>query len=193
MQVTELGDRPAKVNQLGALISQLPTANYTLLRFLTAHLIHVVQNERINKMNLRNVGIVFSPTLGVPASLFSLLLTEFDIVFAVRWRAHVEEGQVIEPVAQMDGDQPAPGKLDEPVAEVPARESDTLSFDERAARRRSRNSMLYEASGADKLLEIVGNKLEGASSVSGCAPSISMDRSHRSARRGGGRCRGSGP
>lgn len=84
MHVTELADRASKVNQLGALIGQLPTANYTLLRFLTAHLIHVVQNERINKMNLRNVGIVFSPTLAVPATLFSLLLTEFDIVFAVR-------------------------------------------------------------------------------------------------------------
>jgi hypothetical protein len=34
-------------------------------------------------MNLRNLGIVFSPTLAIPAPLFSLLLAEFDLVFAV--------------------------------------------------------------------------------------------------------------
>ena len=84
LQVTDLTHRPDKVNELGVLIAQLPLANYTLLRFLTAHLIHVVQNEKTNKMSLRNVGIVFSPTLAIPATLFSLLLTEFDIVFAVR-------------------------------------------------------------------------------------------------------------
>ena len=84
MQVTDLTQRKDKVNELGRLIAQLPIANYTLLRFLTAHLIHIVQNEKTNKMSLRNVGIVFSPTLAVPATLFNLLLTEFDIVFAVR-------------------------------------------------------------------------------------------------------------
>lgn len=30
-------------------------------------------------MNLRNLGIVFSPTLAIPPPLFSLLLSEFDV------------------------------------------------------------------------------------------------------------------
>lgn len=30
-------------------------------------------------MNLRNLGIVFSPTLAIPAPLFTLFLSEFDV------------------------------------------------------------------------------------------------------------------
>ena len=58
-------------------------ANYSLLRALTAHLILIVQNANINKMTMRNVGIVFSPTLGIPAGVFSLMLGEFKRVFNV--------------------------------------------------------------------------------------------------------------
>lgn len=61
----------------------LPLANYSLLRALTAHLILVVQNSSVNKMTIRNVGIVFSPTLGIPAGVFSLMLGEFNRVFNV--------------------------------------------------------------------------------------------------------------
>ena len=32
---------------------------------------------------MRNVGIVFSPTLGIPAGVFSLMLGEFEQVFNV--------------------------------------------------------------------------------------------------------------
>jgi hypothetical protein len=48
---------------------------------LTAHLIRVVQNSDVNKMTMRNVGIVFSPTLGIPAGIFNLFLSEFDYIF----------------------------------------------------------------------------------------------------------------
>jgi len=50
---------------------------------LTAHLILIVQNSNVNKMTMRNVGIVFSPTLGIPAGVFSLMLGEFNRVFNV--------------------------------------------------------------------------------------------------------------
>jgi RalA-binding protein 1 len=53
------------------------------LRALTAHLILIVQNSNVNKMTMRNVGIVFSPTLGIPAGVFSLMLGEFNRVFNV--------------------------------------------------------------------------------------------------------------
>jgi RalA-binding protein 1 len=46
-------------------------------------LILIVQNATINKMTMRNVGIVFSPTLGIPAGVFSLMLGEFNRVFNV--------------------------------------------------------------------------------------------------------------
>jgi RalA-binding protein 1 len=76
LQIIDLAQRKDKVNELGSLIGQLPVANYSLLRFLSAHLINVVKNEKVNKMSLRNIGIVFSPTLNIPAPLFSLMLME---------------------------------------------------------------------------------------------------------------------
>ncbi|KAI9489209.1 Rho GTPase activation protein, partial [Zychaea mexicana] len=79
--VDNLPDRRERVTELGRIISLLPLANYTLLRLLCAHLIRVVQNAGANKMTVRNVGIVFSATLSIPTSVFSLLLTEFDDIF----------------------------------------------------------------------------------------------------------------
>jgi RalA-binding protein 1 len=76
-------DAQERINELSTLIAQLPITNYSLLRALTAHLILIVQNSGVNKMTMRNVGIVFSPTLGIPAGVFSLMLGEFDRVFNV--------------------------------------------------------------------------------------------------------------
>jgi RalA-binding protein 1 len=55
--------------------------NWTLIRALSAFLIGVVNNSNINKMSVRNVGIVFSPTLNIPAPIFGAFLTEFDAIF----------------------------------------------------------------------------------------------------------------
>jgi len=76
-------DPQERIKELSQLIAALPLANYTLLRALTAHLILIVQNSNVNKMTMRNVGIVFSPTLGIPAGVFSLMLGEFNRVFNV--------------------------------------------------------------------------------------------------------------
>lgn len=72
-----------RIKELSQLIAALPIANYSLLRALTAHLILIVQNSGVNKMTMRNVGIVFSPTLGISAGVFSLMLGEFNRVFNV--------------------------------------------------------------------------------------------------------------
>lgn len=76
-------DPQERIRELSHLIASLPIANYSLLRALTAHLILIVQNANVNKMTMRNVGIVFSPTLGIPAGVFSLMLGEFKRVFNV--------------------------------------------------------------------------------------------------------------
>lgn len=76
-------DPQERIEELSKLIGALPFANYSLLRALTAHLILIVQNSNVNKMTMRNVGIVFSPTLGIPAGVFSLMLGEFNRVFNV--------------------------------------------------------------------------------------------------------------
>jgi len=116
----------------------LPLANYSLLRALTAHLILIVQNANINKMTMRNVGIVFSPTLGIPAGVFSLMLGEFNRVFNVEDNASTAEILVDEkgnPVME------AETELD-------------LS---------RRNSRQYTDAAADLLLGLSGRQLAGVS------------------------------
>ncbi|KAI5121517.1 hypothetical protein M0805_006554 [Coniferiporia weirii] len=83
LAVIDFVDTQERIRELQELISQLPLSNYSLLRALTAHLILIVQNSNVNKMTMRNVGIVFSPTLGIPAGVFSLMLGEFNRVFNV--------------------------------------------------------------------------------------------------------------
>ncbi|KAK7679451.1 hypothetical protein QCA50_017505 [Cerrena zonata] len=83
LSVIDFVDAQARIDELSQLIAALPIANYSLLRALTAHLILIVQNAGTNKMTMRNVGIVFSPTLGIPAGVFSLMLGEFKRVFSV--------------------------------------------------------------------------------------------------------------
>lgn len=95
-------DPQERITELSQLIASLPTANYSLLRALTAHLILIVQNAHVNKMTMRNVGIVFSPTLGIPAGVFSLMLGEFKRVFNVD--GTLEDGQTGEEGATESGD-----------------------------------------------------------------------------------------
>jgi len=60
---------------------RLPRPNWALIHALSAFLISIVNNSDINKMSVRNVGIVFSPTLNIPAPVFAMFLTDFDAVF----------------------------------------------------------------------------------------------------------------
>ncbi|KAG5645735.1 hypothetical protein DXG03_005431 [Asterophora parasitica] len=83
LAVIDFVDPQERIKELSKLIASLPLVNYSLLRALTAHLILIVQNANTNKMTMRNVGIVFSPTLGIPAGVFSLMLGEFNRVFNV--------------------------------------------------------------------------------------------------------------
>ncbi|KAI9511536.1 hypothetical protein F5148DRAFT_1319381 [Russula earlei] len=109
LSVMDLVNPQERIIELSQLIAVLPVANYSLLRALTAHLISVVQNANVNKMTMRNVGIVFSPTLGIPAGVFSLMLGEFNRVFNVNHDANEaelaadEKGSAIPRVADASG------------------------------------------------------------------------------------------
>ncbi|TFK71624.1 RhoGAP-domain-containing protein [Pluteus cervinus] len=92
LAVIDFADAQERIRELSQLIAALPVANYSLLRALTAHLILIVQNSSVNKMTMRNVGIVFSPTLGIPAGVFSLMLGEFNRVFNVDDNGEPEDG-----------------------------------------------------------------------------------------------------
>ena len=128
-------DAQERIRELSHLIAALPLANYSLLRALTAHLILIVQNSNVNKMTMRNVGIVFSPTLGIPAGVFSLMLGEFNRVFNVDVD-HDDSG----------GQEDSNGRLLEHSLE-PLR----------------RNSRQYSDAAADQLLGLSGRSLSSAS------------------------------
>ncbi|EAU90131.2 signal transducer [Coprinopsis cinerea okayama7 len=117
LAVIDLLDPQERIRELSQLIAALPIANYTLLRALTAHLILIVQNSPVNKMTMRNVGIVFSPTLGIPAGVFSLMLAEFNRVF------NVDNDQDDDAVIQTDPS----AKLSEPMRRNSKRYSDSAA------------------------------------------------------------------
>lgn len=133
-RVTDFVDPQERIMELQQLIAALPIANYSLLRALTAHLILVVQNANVNKMTMRNVGIVFSPTLGIPAGVFSLMLGEFKRVFNVD--GEMDDGQAPE----HDAADPEVGPMNR------------------------RNSKRYSDAAADELLGLSGRTLTGSCS-----------------------------
>ncbi|KAF2752782.1 RhoGAP-domain-containing protein, partial [Pseudovirgaria hyperparasitica] len=73
--------REDRVWVLNELVHKLPSVNRELLQALSSFLIDIVTNSDVNKMTIRNVGIVFAPTLNIPAPLISLLLTEYSDIF----------------------------------------------------------------------------------------------------------------
>ncbi|OBT93370.1 hypothetical protein VE01_08751 [Pseudogymnoascus verrucosus] len=81
LSVTEIPDVSDKVLALNGLVHKLPKANNTLLRYLSAFLINIINNSDVNKMTVRNVGIVFSPTLNIPAPVLALFLQKYDGIF----------------------------------------------------------------------------------------------------------------
>lgn len=97
LNVLNLEDHAQKVATYNSLVQRLPTVNYNLLKTLTEYLLHVVNNADKNKMTIRNVGIVFSPTLNIPAPVLTVFLTTFEGVFdkqAVQQSHHVHTQSV---------------------------------------------------------------------------------------------------
>ena len=81
LRVLDLDDHAQKVSTYNSLVHRLPAVNYNLLRILAEYLLHVINNADKNKMSIRNVGIVFSPTLNIPAPVFAIFLSDFASVF----------------------------------------------------------------------------------------------------------------
>ena len=135
------------MTELSQLIASLPIANYSLLRALSAHLINIVQNNAVNKMNIRNMGIVFSPTLQIPAGIFSLMLSDFKQVFNVD-------------AAGSESDTTSNNDAESSVTELNPSESKAESRQQQD-RVNKRNSMLYAHASADQMLGLGGRQLEG--------------------------------
>ncbi|KAL4975784.1 hypothetical protein BDW66DRAFT_136846 [Aspergillus desertorum] len=81
LRVLDINEKQKKVVAFNSLVHKLPKPNLALLRALVQFLIVIVNNSDVNKMTVRNVGIVFAPTLNIPAPVFSLFLTDYDEIF----------------------------------------------------------------------------------------------------------------
>ncbi|ORY21335.1 hypothetical protein BCR39DRAFT_474567 [Naematelia encephala] len=146
LAVMDLIESSARVSELSRLVSELPPPNYALLRALTAHLILIVRNASLNKMTLRNIGIVFSPTLGIPAGIFSELVSHFGAIFD----------------DELESEDAATGVVEINALEVPA---DTGPEGALTVGGKNRNSMLYQAGGVDTLLGLGGRSLDSGESL----------------------------
>lgn len=83
VNTTEIADRDEKLAMMAHLVQGLPEANLTLLKYLISFLIRIINNSDVNKMTVRNVGIVFSPTLNIPAPVFATFLQNFEAIFGI--------------------------------------------------------------------------------------------------------------
>jgi RalA-binding protein 1 len=81
IRVLELDEKKDKIAAFNILVHRLPPPNFSLLRALSQYLLEVINNSEKNKMSVRNVGIVFAPTLNIPAPVFAQFLHDFDAVF----------------------------------------------------------------------------------------------------------------
>jgi len=103
----------------------------------------------VNKMTMRNVGIVFSPTLGIPAGVFSLMLGEFNRVFNVDADGGEETGEDGPNEGAKEGSGGGEGEM--------------LGASDRSSEtHRRRNSHQYSSGAADQLLGLSGRTLTSA-------------------------------
>ncbi|KAF2474714.1 uncharacterized protein BDR25DRAFT_111401 [Lindgomyces ingoldianus] len=81
LKVLDMDEREKKIQTFNVLVHRLPRVNFELLQAVSGFLIDIIDNADVNKMTVRNVGIVFAPTLNIPAPLISMFLTDFTDIF----------------------------------------------------------------------------------------------------------------
>ncbi|KAI5288540.1 hypothetical protein KEM54_005135 [Ascosphaera aggregata] len=80
-KVLDLPDHRKKLSAFTTLLGLLPPPNKTLLSTLMELLHDIVNNCEVSRMTVRNVGIVFAPTLNIPAPVISMFLNDYDMIF----------------------------------------------------------------------------------------------------------------
>lgn len=120
----------------------------------------------MNKMTLRNIGIVFSPTLGIPAGILYELVSHFGAIF---------NDDAVDELTLDDPTLTSPTTLHVPEVTnggPPAvTRTDDLTITP-ASVGGNRNSMLYHAAGADTMLGLSGRALDPAAEDSQSEVSI---------------------
>ena len=63
IDISKLDDSLTRLKALKRLIRRLPDVNFATMRFVCRHLTKIVANSDVNKMEVKNLAIVFGPTL----------------------------------------------------------------------------------------------------------------------------------
>lgn len=74
-------DSETIVRSIQELLRSIPIENATLLHHLIKHLVKVVSFANVNLMTLRNIGIVFCPTLNIPTKAFTAMMSNYEAIF----------------------------------------------------------------------------------------------------------------
>ncbi|KAK9483893.1 hypothetical protein V1527DRAFT_444579 [Lipomyces starkeyi] len=80
VQSVEIQNRQSRLDMLYVLLRQLPPENFSLLKALSRFLIKIVEKSDQNKMNIRNVGIVFAPTLNISNALVQIFIADYALL-----------------------------------------------------------------------------------------------------------------
>ena len=105
-KVMEVEDKNKRIAAVNLLIHKLPEANREVLVALSSYLIKVVSNCEINRMTLKNVGIVFTPSLNMPHTLVLLFITDYDEVFTTAPTDPDTASPVLEDIATFKAEHP---------------------------------------------------------------------------------------
>jgi RalA-binding protein 1 len=95
-EAVDIEDPVTKILKLKSLVQELPRENRDLLCVLFSLLTEVVSYSELNKMNLRNIGIVFAQTLNISAYVLIHFLTDFDAIFGDDEEETLGEGSGVE-------------------------------------------------------------------------------------------------
>lgn len=80
-EAAALKNEKKRVEALCKLLGELPNCNRMLLSWIFVHMLHVVNLEKRNKMNIQNVSIALSPALHISHHVLQALFAHSDILF----------------------------------------------------------------------------------------------------------------
>lgn len=77
----EIKDETVKIARTRELLDQLPKENYDMLSVLCGFMSMILEHQELNKMNIKNLSIIFSQTLKMAPTVFVGFLSEYHLIF----------------------------------------------------------------------------------------------------------------
>ena len=76
-----LPDEKSRIERFVDLVAQLPSLNKLVLAWTIVHMVHVIEQEKVNKMSLENVSIVLSPTMKISHRVLNVFFSHSRVFF----------------------------------------------------------------------------------------------------------------